>query len=83
MLSTELDINPLTPFIGAQINGVDLRCSDQVLIEQIQKILQQYSVVFFGINQHSRQLSTVPLPMLSVRFTFTPQLPGDLTFLAY
>ena len=47
MLSTELDINPLTPFIGAQINGVDLRCSDQVLIEQIQKVLQQYSVVFF------------------------------------
>jgi taurine dioxygenase len=47
MLSTELDINPLTPFIGAQINGVDLRCSDQVLIGQIQNVLQQYSVVFF------------------------------------
>jgi len=47
MLSTELDINPLTPFIGAEINGVDLRRSDQVLIGQIQKVLQQYSVVFF------------------------------------
>ena len=47
MLSTELDVNPLTPFIGAQINGVDLRCSDQVLIGQIQNVLQQYSVVFF------------------------------------
>ena len=47
MLSTELDINPLTPFMGAEINGVDLRRSDQVLIGQIQKVLQQYSVVFF------------------------------------
>ncbi|PHS07110.1 MAG: taurine dioxygenase [Acidithiobacillus sp.] len=47
MLSTELDINPLTPFIGAEINGVDLRRSDQVLIGQIQKVLEQYSVVFF------------------------------------
>jgi hypothetical protein len=83
MLSTELDINLLTFFIGAPINGVDLRCSDEVLIGQIQNVLQQYSVVFFEINQHSHQLSTVPLPMLSVRFTFTPQLPGDLTFLAY
>ena len=47
MLSTELDINPLTPFMGAEINGVDLRRSDQVLIGQIQKVLDQYSVVFF------------------------------------
>ena len=47
MLSTELDINPLTPFMVAEINGVDLRRSDQVLIGQIQKVLQQYSVVFF------------------------------------
>ena len=47
MLSTELDINPLTPFMGAEINGVDLRRSDQVLIGQIQKVLEQYSVVFF------------------------------------
>jgi len=47
MLSTELDINPLTSFVGAQINGVDLRRPDQVLIGQIQKVLQQYSVVFF------------------------------------
>ena len=83
MLSTELDINPLTSFVGAQINGVDLRRPDQVLIGQIQKVLQQYSVVFFGTNQHSRQLSTAPLPMLSVRFTFTPRLPGVLSFLAY
>ena len=47
MLSTGLDINPLTPFMGAEINGVDLRRSDQVLIGQIQKVLEQYSVVFF------------------------------------
>jgi taurine dioxygenase len=33
--------------MGAEINGVDLRRSDQVLIGQIQKVLEQYSVVFF------------------------------------
>jgi taurine dioxygenase len=47
MLSTELDITLLTPFIGAEINGVDLTCPNAELIGQIENVLQQYSVVFF------------------------------------
>lgn len=47
MLSTELDITLLTPFIGAEINGVDLTRPNAELIGQIENVLQQYSVVFF------------------------------------
>ena len=47
MWATELDITLLTPFIGAEINGLDLTCPNAELIGQIENVLQQYSVVFF------------------------------------
>ena len=47
MWATELDITLLTPFIGAEINGVDLTHPNAELIGQIENVLQQYSVVFF------------------------------------
>lgn len=48
MWATELDITLLAPFIGAEINGLDLTRPNAELIGQIENVLQQYSVVFFS-----------------------------------
>jgi taurine dioxygenase len=42
-----MDILPLTTFIGAEIAGVDLRHLNAGLIQEIENVLHQYSVVFF------------------------------------
>ena len=47
MWTTELDISPLTPFIGAEVTGVDLNAPDPDLIQEIENVLHRYSVVFF------------------------------------
>ena len=47
MGTNKLDISPLTPLVGAEVAGVDLRNPDADLIHEIENVLHRYSVVFF------------------------------------
>ncbi len=46
-----LEIEPVTPFIGALVHGVDLADIDDATFQQIQDAFLQYQVLFFR-NQH-------------------------------
>ena len=46
--STELDVRPLSPLIGAEIHGVDLsRPLDDATVAAVRATLNTYHVVFF------------------------------------
>ena len=44
---TDLTIEPLTPFIGAEITGVDLRVVTKEQVADIRAALLKHQVVFF------------------------------------
>jgi taurine dioxygenase len=49
----QFEAKPLTPAIGAELLGVDLRTFDEVLIKEVRAALLQYKVVFFRDQQLS------------------------------
>jgi alkyl sulfatase len=59
-IDTGLDVVPLAGYIGAQINGVDLRGTlEPAVVEEIRDALHRYKVVFFRDQQigHAEQIA--------------------------
>lgn len=47
MSTSTIDVQPLTPTIGAEVEGVDVRDCDAATIEAIRKALHEHLVLFF------------------------------------
>lgn len=48
---TQFEVRPVTPFIGAEIHGVDLRDPSPEAIEELRRALLEWKVVFFRDQQ--------------------------------
>lgn len=70
-MTDKINIRPLTPRLGAEVSGIDIKNFDQPQFNQLQRVWQQYKVVFI----RDQQVELEQLLKFSSHFGKLMQLP--------
>ena len=52
--SRALDVEPITPAVGAIVNGLDLRALDTEAVEAVRGAVLEHGAIFFSAARNSR-----------------------------